>query len=127
MRRFLRRRIDPATALHVELTERRAEVAERRAEVARLTETLQVCKVMIQERDARLDKLEALVKFHFGQSAYDAIRERDERITKLERLISEQETAARTVATDLWRQTERIEGLEAEVAALRAERKRETA
>jgi chromosome segregation ATPase len=104
-----------------------AELAERRAEVAHLNDALAICRRMIEERDARLEKLEALAKFHFGQSAYQALRERDERITALEHQLHEHEALARRVASDLWRQTERIQSLEAEVATLRLELKRETA
>ena len=112
MRRFLRRNTDPVPE----------ELAERRAEVARLSEALTICKTMIEERDARVDKLEALAKFHFGQSAYEALRERDDRIATLERQLDEHEATARKVAGDLWRQTERMQSLEAEIATLQVKR-----
>ena len=106
----------------------RRQLDERSAEVARLQELIDASKAMIRERDTRLDKLEALAKFHFGVAAFAALKERDARIEQLEHQLQEQREAtqrweewAQSLASDLWRQTERIQSLEHEVDALGAQ------
>jgi len=103
------------------------ELAERDQEIARLLQAIAVAKILVRERDARLDKLEALAKLHFGQSAFQALRERDERIAEFERIVGERDETLRQGAAELWRLTERVQSLEAELDALRSTVGRKTA
>ena len=103
------------------------ELAERDQEIARLREAIDVTRILVRERDARLEKLESLVKLQFGQSAFQALRERDERIAELERIVGERERALQQGAAELWRLTERVQSLGAELDALRATVERRSA
>lgn len=96
------------------------ELVERDEEIARLREAIAVTRILVQERDARLEKLENLAKLHLGQSAFQAIRERDERIAVLERIAGERERMLQLGAAELWRLTEQVQSLGAEIEALRS-------
>jgi len=111
-----------------------ARLAEQAREIGRLTESLELSRVLLRERDARLEKLEALAKLHFGHASYELLRQRDERIDRSQRELdsergraAEERAAAERAASELWRQTERIEALETELTVLRRQFGRESA